>query len=102
MSTASDTQTLQRTKFKSPAKWTVVLHNDDFTPMDFVVAVLTTVFGLDQAGAIEIMMRVHEEGRSTVGQYTKEVAQMKALQVLEIAEENKHPLLATPEELPSE
>jgi ATP-dependent Clp protease adaptor protein ClpS len=75
----------------------VILHNDDYTPMDFVVAVLTEVFYLDLVSAHEIMLKVHLQGRAPVGSFSKEIAITKALHVVNLAEELSHPLLATAE-----
>lgn len=94
MSTQADTSVVEKTKFKKPSMWTVVLHNDDYTPMDFVVAVLMHVFHLDFDAAADIMQQVHEEGRAAVGQFTKEVAIAKAELIMDNAAENKHPLKA--------
>jgi ATP-dependent Clp protease adaptor protein ClpS len=94
-----DTGVLEKTKFKTPVLWTVILHNDDYTPMEFVVAILHEVFNLDIESAHEIMLRVHNEGRAPVGKFTKEIAVTKAAAVCELAERMQHPLVATPEEL---
>jgi ATP-dependent Clp protease adaptor protein ClpS len=98
--TDTDTNVLERTKLKQPVLWTVILHNDDFTPMDFVVGILTKVFHLSLDEAEDVMWRVHNEERSPVGRtYTKEIALTKAAQVLSLAQECGHPLLATAEEV---
>lgn len=78
--------------------WVVVLHNDDFTPMDFVVAILEEVFDKDEAEAEEIMLRVHNEGRSKVHRYTREIAETKVSQTMALATAHGHPLLCTAEE----
>lgn len=94
----TDASVLERTKFKTPSMWTVVLHNDDFTPMDFVVAVLSEVFGLSEGAAMMIMLEVHNKGKSPVGKFSKEIALTKAKRVRDLAEQCEHPLKATAEE----
>ena len=98
MSTASDTATLERTKLKTPRMWVVVLHNDDFTPMDFVVELLEEVFDKVEEEAEAIMLRVHNEGRSRVQRYTREIAETKVAQAMALATAHGHPLLCTAEE----
>ena len=95
---ATETDVLERIKLKTPTIWTVVLHNDDYTPMEFVMWVLMKEFGLDLVEAEEITMKVHHEGKGKVGSFTKEIALTKAATVVQLAEQNEHPLLATPEE----
>jgi len=96
---STDTSVVEKTKFKEPSLWTVILHNDDFTPMDFVVVVLTEVFHLSLEEAEDVMLRVHNEDRSPVGRtYTREIALTKAAHVVSLAQECGHPLLATAEE----
>jgi ATP-dependent Clp protease adaptor protein ClpS len=95
----ADAGVLERTKLKPPAKWTVVLHNDDYTPINFVISVLVEIFHLSIEEAEVITMRVHNEGRSPVGNFSKEIAQTKAYTTTKLAEEHQHPLLATAEEL---
>ena len=97
MSTTTDTNVLEKIELKQPVLWTVVLHNDDYTPMDFVVAVLVEVFHLTPDAAEEVTMRVHHEGKAPVGQFTKEIANSKARHVGFLAEQCEHPLLATAE-----
>lgn len=98
MSTATDSTVLERTKLKTPKMWVVVLHNDDFTPMDFVVELLEQVFDKVEEEAEAIMLRVHNEGRSRVHRYTREIAETKVNQAMELATAAGHPLLCTAEE----
>jgi ATP-dependent Clp protease adaptor protein ClpS len=93
---AADTTT--RTHLKMPSMWKVLLHNDDFTPMDFVVEVLIQVFSKERSDAAALMMAVHEKGKAIVGLYTKEVASSKANLALTAAVAHGHPLLCTVEE----
>lgn len=80
------------TKTKRPSFYRVILLNDDYTPMDFVVNVLEQIFRKDHETAIEIMMAVHEKGAATVGTYTYDVAETKVDQVIEYARINDYPL----------
>lgn len=95
-STATQTRTSQ--KLKTPSMWKIVLHNDDFTPMDFVTEVLIHVFHKTHEEATDIMLTVHHKGRAIVGLFTKEVAVTKTENVKLLAEANGHPLLCTAEE----
>jgi ATP-dependent Clp protease adaptor protein ClpS len=78
--------------------WKIVIHNDDFTPVDFVIQILMQLFDKPANEAIAMTMYIHEKGKVTVGLFTKQVAQTKVIHVLRIAEQNGHPLLATAEE----
>lgn len=92
------TITAVKTKLKPPSFYKVVLLNDDFTPMEFVVAILTEVFGksIDEANAL--MMAIHHKGRGVAGIFNKEVAEHKAYEVIQISRNNNHPLKAIVEE----
>lgn len=96
MSTATDT--LTRTKLKLPSMWKILLHNDDFTPMDFVTEILIQVFHKSEQEAVELMLTVHLQGKANVGLYTKEIAETKVTQVQRLAEAAGHPLMTTAEE----
>ena len=98
MSTATDSDVLERTKLKTPQMWVVVLHNDDFTPMDFVVELLEEVFDKVEEEAEAIMLAVHNNGRARVQRYTREIAETQVEQAMELAALAKHPLLCTAEE----
>ena len=80
-----------------PPLYQVLLINDDFTPMDFVVEVLQQFFGMDRQKATQIMLHVHTRGRGVCGVFTREVAESKVTQVNEFARQNQHPLLCTME-----
>lgn len=80
-------------KLEPPARYQVVMLNDDYTPMDFVVEVLESFFMLDRERATQIMLRVHTEGRAVCGVYSRDIAETKAAQVNEYARECQHPLL---------
>ena len=76
----------------------VVLLNDDFTPMDFVVEVIQTFFALGHDRATQIMLHVHTKGKGVCGVYNFEIAETKVAQVMGIAQQHQHPLLCTMEE----
>lgn len=82
----------KKSKLKPPPMFKVVLHNDDYTPMDFVVAVLQTIFMMNREQATQIMLKVHREGRGVCGVYPKDVAATKVEQVLFFAKQHQHPL----------
>lgn len=82
---------------KKPSMYLVVLLNDDFTPMDFVVLVLLEFFGKTREMANQIMMKVHYEGRGICGVYTREIAETKVAQVNAYARSHEHPLLCVME-----
>ena len=80
-------------KFKEPQMYKVVLLNDDYTPMDFVVEVLERFFSHNRESATQIMLKVHTEGRAVCGIYTRDIAETKAAEVNEYARECQHPLM---------
>ena len=88
----------QRSKLAPPPFYTVLLLNDDFTPMDFVVHVLQKFFSKNREQATQIMLKVHMEGRGICGVYPRDVAATKIEQVLSFARENQHPLACIMEE----
>lgn len=82
-----------------PPLFQVLLLNDDFTPMDFVVEVLRTFFNLDQEQSVQVMLHVHTRGRGVCGVFTREVAETKVTHVNEYSRSHQHPLLCTMEKL---
>ena len=82
-----------RPKLKKPPLYRVVLLNDDYTPMEFVVQILEQVFSHDRALATRIMLEVHTKGKGVCGVYTFDVADTKVAQVTKAAEQHQHPLL---------
>ena len=80
-----------------PPLYSVMLLNDDYTPMDFVVDVLTRFFSLDLERATQVMLHVHTRGRGVCGVFTREIAESKVAQVNEYSRMNQHPLLCTME-----
>lgn len=87
-----------RPKVKKPPLYKVVLLNDDYTPMDFVVQVLKRFFGLSHDKATTVMLHVHTRGRGVAGVYTYEIAETKVVMVNDYAREHEHPLQCTLEE----
>ena len=85
-------------ELQEPQLFKVLLHNDDYTSMDFVVEVLMGIFHKTQQQAEQIMLQIHEKGKAICGVYTYEIAQMKVEQVRQLAKQNEFPLLATMEE----
>lgn len=82
-----------RPKLARPPLYRVVLLNDDYTPMEFVVEVLERFFALERELAVRVMLKVHTEGRGVCGVFTREVAETKAADVNQYARDNEHPLL---------
>lgn len=87
-----------RPKVKQPPMYKVVLLNDDYTPMEFVVHVLENFFTMDREKATRVMLSVHTEGKGVCGIFTREVAETKVSQVNEYSRVNNHPLLCDMEE----
>lgn len=76
-----------------PPMYQIVMLDDDFTPMEFVVDVLQMFFGMNREKATQIMLTVHTQGRASCGTFTRDVAETKAAQVIKHARENQHPLM---------
>lgn len=89
----------EKTKVRPPAMYHVVLNNDDYTPMDFVIDILNRFFSMDLENATQVMLKVHYEGKAICGTYTAEIAETKVMQVTLYAKENEHPLLCTMEQV---
>jgi len=89
--------TEKRTRTEKPRLWRVILHNDDYTTMEFVIEVLTTVFNKTPAEATDLMWQVHRRGACLAGVYTHEVAETKIARVEAMAREAEFPFLATME-----
>ncbi len=79
-------------KIKKPSLYKVIMLNDDFTPMEFVVSLIQSIFDKTQQEATEIMLQIHRSGIGVCGIYTFEVAEMKASQVVDAARRSQHPL----------
>lgn len=89
--------TRTRPKTKKPDMYKVLLLNDDYTPMEFVVQIIQDVFHRDRDAATRIMLHVHQKGVGVCGVYTYEVAETKVARVVELARQNQHPLQCTME-----
>ncbi|EKF9079166.1 ATP-dependent Clp protease adapter ClpS [Vibrio cholerae] len=88
----------EKTAVKPPSMYHVVLNNDDYTPMDFVIEILERFFSMDIESATQVMLKVHYEGKAICGTFTAEVAETKVAQVTMYSRENEHPLLCTMEQ----
>lgn len=88
----------RKTRLKKPKLFRVLLHNDDFTTMDFVVFVLMHVFARSEGDAFAIMLKVHNEGIGLAGIYPYEIANMKSEKAMNLAKAREYPLLCTVEE----
>ena len=86
-------------KLKKPPLYRVIIFNDDYTPMEFVVYILQTFFGIDRDKATQIMLQVHTHGKGVCGIFTKEIAETRSAQVNNFARENEHPLVSEIEPL---
>jgi ATP-dependent Clp protease adaptor protein ClpS len=84
-------------KLQKPKKYKVVLYNDDFTPMEFVAALLKQVFNMSEPAAWNVTKSVHEKGRGIAGVYSKEIAETKSVQVNDAARAYGHPLQSATE-----
>lgn len=94
----SEVLTETETKLEKPKLYKVLLHNDDFTTMEFVVFVLQYVFNRSDAEAFTIMLKVHNEGMGVAGIYPFEIANMKSQKAINLAKAREYPLLCTVEE----
>ena len=79
---------------KRPPLYHVVLLNDDYTPMEFVIYVLQSFFGFDKEKATQIMLSVHTKGKGICGVFTREVAETKSMHINNFAQQNEHPLIS--------
>lgn len=93
MSTATEVET--KIKLKVPSLYKVVILNDDFTPMEFVIQVFKEIFGKSHSEAYKLTLEIHEKGKGIGGLYPKDIAQQKADEVRLVAEHHEHPLRAT-------
>jgi ATP-dependent Clp protease adaptor protein ClpS len=91
--------TKSKSKVKKPNKFQVVLLNDDYTTMEFVVVVLIKFFSKSEAAANALMLKIHTEGEAVCGVYSHDVAQTKVTQVIEFSRKNEQPLMCIIREL---
>lgn len=83
----------ERPKLKRPSLYQVIMLNDDYTPMEFVIHILESFFGMDREKATRVMLEVHTKGQAVCGVYSRDVAETKASQIVDYAQQNEHPLL---------
>jgi len=97
--TGNEAETIEKVEAKliPPSMYSVLLHNDDYTPMDFVIDVLQRFFRLDEQNATEVMLNVHYKGVGICGVFTAEIAETKVMQVINYARQNEHPLYCSME-----
>ena len=88
----------KKSKVKPPPLFKVVLMNDDYTPMEFVIAVLQTFFAMSREKATQVMLKVHREGMGVCGVYPRDIATTKVEQVVAYARKHQHPLQCVMEE----
>ena len=86
-------------KLKPPKKYKVILINDDFTPMEFVIQILSTFFSMDHEQATQVMLMVHTKGKAVCGEFSYQIAETKVEQVNNYSRQHQHPLLCTMEEV---
>ena len=86
-------------RLSQPPKFAAVLLNDDYTTMEFVIEILTRIFGKDEKAAYDVMMKVHRDGKGIAGVYSYEIAETKCAQVHDQAKERGHPLRCVVEEV---
>lgn len=98
--TRIDTEQAIDSQTDEPRLYLVLLLNDDFTPMDFVVEILVQLFHLSTEQAERVMLEVHHRGRGACGIFTREIAETRVAQVNQIARQNEHPLLCVMEPAP--
>ena len=92
LNTDNETVTLSKPKTAKPPMYKVILLNDDFTPMEFVVHILEKFFGISHDLAINIMLTVHQKGLAVIGVFSHDVAESKVTQVMTYSRKNQHPL----------
>ena len=97
LNTDNETVTVSKPKTAKPPMYKVILLNDDFTPMEFVVHILEKFFGITRDLAINIMLTVHQKGLAVIGVFSHDVAESKVNQVMTYSRKNQHPLQCTME-----
>ena len=85
-------------RIKEPRRYKVVMYNDDFTPMDFVVEILVTIFNKQEMEAVEVMYTVHEKGSASVGTYPFDIANTKVMKATQLARQSGYPFRLRTEE----
>lgn len=84
----------EKTELKPPSMYQVVLLNDDYTPMEFVVEILRVFFSMNREQATQVMLAVHTKGKGSCGLFSKDIAETKSMQVNQFAQDNGYPLLS--------
>jgi ATP-dependent Clp protease adaptor protein ClpS len=90
--TREETLVRDRVRLEEPPLYKVLLHNDDYTTMDFVIMVLVTIFAKDTEEATAIMLRVHHQGHGVAGVYSRQIGETKVAEVHQLARQNQYPL----------
>ena len=93
----SEELVLEKEKIKAPQVYTIVFHNDDFTTQEFVIFVLTNFFTINQEDAHNLMLKVHLEGKTKVGRFSKDIAESKVSKITSFCRANEMPLLVSAE-----
>ena len=92
-------KTIQKTELKYPDRFNVIILNDDFTPMDFVIKLIIEVFNKNIEQAKDLTVQIHEKGKAIVGSYNQEIAEQKVNEVTLISRHHGHPLRANMEKV---
>lgn len=95
MDTQENTVTKEKIITELPSKYNVVLHNDDVTPMGFVVEILVNIFNMDRQASVELMFKIHNDGKGIAGTYIKSIAESKVILVRDVALKSNYPLSVT-------
>lgn len=95
MDTQENTVTKEKIITELPGKYNVVLHNDDVTPMGFVVEILVNIFNMDRQTSVELMFKIHNDGKGIAGTYIKSIAESKVILVRDVALKANYPLSVT-------
>lgn len=97
--TENEYEVVTKTKpqMKQPSFYQIIMHNDDYTPMEFVVAILESFFHMDRTKATQVMYEVHMTGKAVCGIFSRDIAETKADLVIEHARQHEHPLLCSVE-----
>lgn len=93
--TFSSVSEREQISIRPPKRYAVIIHNDDFTPMDLVVEILVTIFNHDVASAESLMLKVHHSDKAVAGVYSYDIAQSKCRQAIDLAREDGYPLQLT-------